>query len=59
MMGILIEWILYKLGSRDKMRNKVFLLAQTFLSKRKLYQRNKSFFLLAQVFFFMKKEKVL
>jgi len=43
MMGILIEWILYKRGSRDKMRNKGFLLAQTFLSKRKLYQRNKVF----------------
>jgi hypothetical protein len=29
MMGILIEWILYKLGSRDKMRNQYFfLLAQ-------------------------------
>jgi hypothetical protein len=51
MMGILIEWILYKRGSHDKMRNKVFLLAQTFLSKRKLYQRNR--------FSFWEKEKVL
>jgi len=34
-----------------------FLLAQTFLSKRNLYQRNQYFFLLAQVFFFPKKRK--